>query len=113
LVLKTSAPGDSVNCPGGVTQEVYAPMHEKPIGGDPAAQEKQTQRLLLSLVVNQQQRPWSIEEVLRAFDGLSSTLDIEDALAQLRTVGLINRTGELVFASQTAVHIEYLGMLTI
>jgi hypothetical protein len=22
LVLKTSAPGDSVNCPGGVTQEV-------------------------------------------------------------------------------------------
>jgi hypothetical protein len=88
-------------------------MHEQPTGEDLAAKDKQTQRLVLSTVVNQEQRPWSIEEISRRFDGLEDRLAIEDALTQLQAIGLINRADELVFASQAAVHIAYLEMLTI
>ena len=88
-------------------------MHEQPTGEDLAAKDKQTQRLILSLTVNKEQRPWSIEEIARALDGLEDRLGIEDALTQLQSIGLINRADELVFASQAAVHIAHLGMLTI
>jgi hypothetical protein len=88
-------------------------MHQQPTGEDRATQIKRTQRLVLDTVVNKEQRPWSVDEIVRVFDDLDSRLAIEDALTQLRTIGLINQADELVFASQAAVHIPYLGMLTV
>jgi hypothetical protein len=74
-------------------------MHCNPIEGDLYAEHK-VQRLVLNLVVDERQRPWSIEE-------------IGDALAQLRVIGLIHEAGEVVFASQAAAHIDRLEMLSI
>jgi predicted transcriptional regulator len=88
-------------------------MQNQPIGGDLDARDRRTERLILNLVVNQEQRPWSIEEIARTLGTDSSRPAIEDALAQLRAVGLINQADELVFASQAAVYIDYLGMLSV
>ena len=102
-----------MNCPGGVAQEVLNSDARAAYRRGPRREDRQTQRLILGLVVSKEQRPWSIEEIARTFDGLENRLAIEDALIQLQSIGLINQANELVFASQAAVHIAYLGMLTI
>jgi hypothetical protein len=87
-------------------------MHCNPIEGDLYAEHK-VQRLVLNLVVDERQRPWSIEEIGRAIAGKHSAVEIRDALAQLRVIGLIHEAGEVVFASQAAAHIDRLEMLSI
>jgi hypothetical protein len=88
-------------------------MQKQPIGGNPDRQDRRTQRLLLALVIDKKQRPWSVDEIVRTLEGTCSRPHVEDALAQLRAVGLINQADKLVFASQAAAHIERLGMLSV
>jgi hypothetical protein len=90
-----------------------SPGEGGPIDGDPVAEVERTQRLVLNLVVDKQQRPWSIHEVVRSLDGSCSKLDVEDAICLLQLIGLINQADEIVFASQAAAYIERLGMLTL
>jgi hypothetical protein len=75
--------------------------------------EEQTQRMVLSLVVRPDQRPWSVEEIIRVLGGKSSRLAIEDALSELRNYGLLNQSDQMVFASHAAAHIDRLGMFSI
>jgi hypothetical protein len=88
-------------------------MQEKPIGDDTDGSNRRAQRFVLGVVVNKKQRPWSVEEIVRTLEDTCRKLDIEDAVAQLRVLGLINQADRLVFASQAAAHIDRLGMLSI
>ena len=89
------------------------PTEDDPSEDDPVAEVERTQRLVLNLVVDKQQRPWSVQEIVRSLDGLCSKLAVEDAICLLQLIGLINQADEIVFASQAAAHIERLGMLTL
>lgn len=88
-------------------------MQEKPIGDDLNAKDQRTQRLVLGIIADKKQRPWSVEEIIRTFAGVSSRPAIEDALTRLRVLGFINQADELVFASQAAAHLDRLGMLSV
>lgn len=48
----------------------------------------------------EQQRPLSVDELIRDFD---SQITVEDAVRQLYADGLIHRCGELVFPTRAAV----------
>jgi hypothetical protein len=87
-------------------------MHCNPIEGD-LDTEHEVQRLVLNIVIDRHQRPWSVEEIGRAIAGAHSTFEIKDALAQLRVIGLIHEAGEVVFASQAAAHMDRLEILAI
>jgi hypothetical protein len=86
-------------------------MQNQPTDDDPVETDRRTQRLILGVVIDKNQRPWSVAEIVRTFKSVGSRATIEDAIDQLRSVGLINQADELVFASQAAVHIDWLGML--
>jgi hypothetical protein len=87
-------------------------MHEEPIDDDDYdGHNALTDRRVLALVVEEEQRPWAIEEIVRALQGKTSKEDIEDAIARLRGIGLLNQAAELVFASQAATHLAKVGML--
>jgi hypothetical protein len=78
---------------------------------DPDAGERRTQRLVLGVVTDKEQPPWSVEEIVRTLTSSCSRMDIEDALDQLRIHGLINQADGLVFASRAAAHVDWLEML--
>jgi hypothetical protein len=86
-------------------------MQDQPTDDDPVEKDKRMQRLILGVVVNKKQRPWSVDEIVRTFDGVGDRATIEDAIDQLRSASLLNQADQLVFASQAAVHIDRLGML--
>jgi hypothetical protein len=88
-------------------------MQEQPIRDDHDGENRRAQRFVLGAVVNKKQRPWAVEEIVRTLEGTCRKLDIEDAIAQLRVLGLFHQADELVFASQAAAHIDRLGMLSI
>jgi hypothetical protein len=88
-------------------------MQDKPTGGDLAADDHDMQCLILNLVVHEDQRPWSVAEVVRALCNGHNHVAIEDALGQLRDIGLINQAEQMVFASRAAAHIDRLGMLAL
>ncbi|HEY5342681.1 MAG TPA: hypothetical protein VIJ66_03375 [Solirubrobacteraceae bacterium] len=88
-------------------------MQQHPTEGDPVAEEKRIHRLVLNVVVDKHQRPWSVDEIVRALYGFSNKLDVEDALTQLQVIGLVNQADGLVFASQAAAHIDRLKILAI
>jgi len=102
-------------------------MHDEPTAasreGEPAADvvevsdleraDRDVQCLVLGLVGCREQRPWSVEEVARVLSRSASRIAVEDAIAQLRDVGLLNQSDRLVFASQAAAHVDWLGMLAL
>jgi hypothetical protein len=55
--------------------------------------------ILAMLLVPDEQRPWSVEEVQREIGDRFATVD---ALAALHAAGLIHRCGEFVFATRAA-----------
>jgi hypothetical protein len=75
--------------------------------------DRDVQCLVLNLVARHDQRPWSIEEIARVMSGSGSRIAIEDAITQLRDVGLLNQADRLIFASQASAHIDRLGMLVL
>ena len=88
-------------------------MQHQPTGGDIAAQDERTQRFVLTVVTNEEQSPWSVDEIVRTLERTNSRLAVLDAITQLRSIGLINQADHLVFASQAAAHVLRLGMLSI
>ena len=86
-------------------------MHEKRIDGDLVAEEERVHRLVLNVVIDKFQRPWSVDEIVRALYDVSGKLAVEDALAQLQVIGLVNRADGLVFASKAAAHMDRLDSL--
>jgi hypothetical protein len=88
-------------------------MRKQPIEHDSRGEELRVHRLVLNVVIDKKQRPWSVEEIHREINGAHSTVEIEDALAQLRVIGLIHKADDVVFASQAAAHMDRLEILAI
>jgi hypothetical protein len=78
---------------------------------DLAQADRDIQCLVLNLAGRYDQRPWSIEEIVRVLTQSASRIAVEDAVAQLRDIGLLNQSDRLIFASQASAHIDRLGML--
>lgn len=86
---------------GGLAQEVLAPMQAKrnPL---PAEDDARDDWGVLVLLVGQDQRPWSVAEIIREREDKIATLD---SLDRLRKSGLIHRTADgLVFPTRAALH---------
>ena len=56
--------------------------------------------ILLWLLDPQQQRPWSVDEIIREYGDRTAAAD---ALADLNGVGLVHRSGDFVFATRAAI----------
>jgi hypothetical protein len=89
-------------------------MHDHPTGSLSDETGQEMQRALLHLLVDpDEQRPWSMAEIIRQFRGGDGHAAVEDALAALDGAGLINRAAEMVSAARPAVHVYRLGLLAV
>jgi hypothetical protein len=61
--------------------------------------------ILALLLVEDEQRPWSVDELASE---VGSHLDTAEAIAALHRAGLIHRCGDFVFATRAAVHSQRL-----
>jgi predicted transcriptional regulator len=75
----------------------------------PAESKTRTGSTIMSLLlVQDDQRPWSIEELIRE---IGRELDTRDAISDLHAVGLVHRTSDdFVFATRAATHLDALDM---
>lgn len=65
-----------------------------------SSQESVETGILDLLTHDDDQRPWSLEDLIREYD---DKLAVEDAVDNLRRSGLIHRHAEVVFPSRAAV----------
>jgi hypothetical protein len=63
--------------------------------------------ILLWLTMDDAQRPWSVDEIVREYGDHN---DATDALSRLHAVGLIHRMGEFVWATRAAIHAEEISI---
>jgi len=75
----------------------------------PAESKTRTESTIMSLLlVEDDQRPWSTEELIRE---IGRELDVRDAISDLHAVGLLHRTSDgFVFATRAATHLDQLDM---
>ena len=75
----------------------------------PAEAKTRTESTIMSLLlVHDDQRPWSTEELARE---IGRPMEVADAIADLHGVGLIHRTSDgFVFATRAATHLDSLDM---
>jgi predicted transcriptional regulator len=75
----------------------------------PAESKTRTESTIMSLLlVQDDQRPWSTEELIRE---VGRELDVRDAISDLHAVGLLHRTTDgFVFATRVATHLDQLDM---
>jgi len=86
-------------------------MQNLPTSEETVADRERIEQLVLNLIVDPEQKPWSLEEILRSLQSVATQLDIQDALCDLRDVGLLNQADQIYFASQAAAHAAKLGMM--
>jgi predicted transcriptional regulator len=75
----------------------------------PAESEARTESTIMSLLlVLDDQRPWSTDELIRT---IGRELDTRDAISNLHATGLVHRTTDgFVFATRAATHLDGLDM---
>jgi predicted transcriptional regulator len=75
----------------------------------PAESKVRTESTIMSLLlVLDDQRPWSIEELIRE---IGREIDVRDAISDLHGVGLVHRTSDdFVFPTRAATHLDGLDM---
>jgi hypothetical protein len=75
----------------------------------PAESKVRTESTIMSLLlVQDDQRPWSTEELICE---IGRELDVRDAISDLHAVGLLHRTTDgFVFATRAATHLDQLDM---
>ena len=67
----------------------------------PAEEDSRVESAILAMLTDQnEQRPWSQDEVARE---IGDAIDTTDALTRLHAVGLVHRLDGFVFASRAAV----------
>ena len=74
---------------------------------EPEDTEARIDRFVLNLLIDEHnQRPWSVEEVIREHGNQTEALD---GLDRLHGAGLIHRAGGYVFASRAAIRLTVIG----
>jgi hypothetical protein len=75
----------------------------------PAENQTRTESTIMTLLlVPDDQRPWSTEELIRE---IGRPNDVHNAICSLHGVGLIHRTSDgFVFATRAATHLDGLDM---
>ncbi len=75
----------------------------------PAESKVRTESTIMSLLlVHDDQRPWSTEELARE---IGRPMEVADAISALHCVGLIHRTTDgFVFPTRAATHLDGLDM---
>lgn len=73
----------------------------------PAEREQNADGVILSLLTERdEQRPWSVDEIVREY---GKGNDATDALNRLYGAGLIHRMGEYVWATRAAIRADDIG----
>ncbi len=76
--------------------------------GTPSETAEQVERAILAmLLVEDEQRPWSVQEVELE---IGDHIETADGLGALHRAGLIHRCGEFVFATRVAVRAQQLAL---
>jgi hypothetical protein len=84
-------------------------MQEQPTADIAQQQDVADAGIMCRLLVHDDHRPWSVEELIR--DRNKETGDTTDAVARLRGLGLIHvRVDGLVFPTRAALHMDQLPM---
>jgi predicted transcriptional regulator len=75
----------------------------------PAERKTRTESTIMSLLlVQDDQRPWSVEELIRS---IGREIETRDAISDLHAVGLVHRTtDDFVFPTRAATHLDGLDM---
>lgn len=74
-------------------------MHDQPIENNVGLRERNAERGVLGLLLEEDRPVWTLEEIARDIGG---RLDGEDACDRLEGAGLVIRSGDLVIASRAA-----------
>jgi hypothetical protein len=80
-------------------------MQEQPTADIGQQQDMADAGIMCRLLTHDDQRPWSVEELIRDRDSRAG--DTTDAVARLRGLGLIHVTTDgLVFPTRSALHMD-------
>jgi hypothetical protein len=101
-------PGDSLELPRGRGKErTDLPMQNQPIGPDAGPTCDETERVVLSLLLDSEASgPWSVQELARE---TGSELRVAVALLGLHGAGLVHRSQEFVWATRAATRFSQLA----
>lgn len=84
-------------------------MQEQPTADITHQQDTADAGIMYRLLIHDDQRPWSVEELIRDRD--SKAGDTTDSVARLRGLGLIHVTVDgLVFPTRAALHLDQIPM---
>ncbi len=72
-------------------------------------QGRRTEQTILTLLLNDRQGIWSVEELVSE---IGRRLDVVDSVASLQAAGLVHRCHDFVFATRAALRFRRAGPLT-
>jgi hypothetical protein len=81
-------------------------MHDQP-NETVAEQNRRTEQTILTLVLSDGQRIWSVEELVSE---IGRRLDVVDSVAALQAAGLVHRCHDFVFATRAALRFDDLDL---